>query len=73
MDRRPLRRPPRRLTTAAVATALRDRLERVRASARNDNRRTELTVIAQRVAALPVLDDRPESEVLGYGDDGLPS
>ena len=52
--------------TAAVATALCERPERVRAADRNDDRRAELTVIAQRVAALPVLDDRPEAEVLGY-------
>lgn len=58
--------------TAAVRTALRERLERV--SGRGAGRRLadELDEIAMRCAALPVLDERPEEEILGYGADGLP-
>lgn len=59
--------------TTAVATALRERLERVRASSHADVRRRELSVIAQRAAALPIVDTRPAAEVLGYDDDGLPT
>ena len=32
-----------------------------------------LKEIAGRCAVLPVLDDRTEDEILGYGEDGLPS
>lgn len=58
--------------TAAVRTALRERLERV--SGRGAGRRLadELDEIAMRCAALPVLDERSEEEILGYGADGLP-
>lgn len=58
--------------TAAVRTALRERLERV--SGRGAGRRLadELDEIAMRCAALPVLDERSEQEILGYGADGLP-
>jgi antitoxin VapB len=33
----------------------------------------ELNAIALRCAALPVLDDRPEDEILGYDEHGLPA
>ncbi|WP_380165862.1 type II toxin-antitoxin system VapB family antitoxin [Jannaschia sp. R86511] len=59
--------------TTAVANALRERLERVRAASRSDTRQAELTVIADRAAALPVLGDRSEADLLGYGADGLPA
>jgi len=29
--------------------------------------------LLQRVDSLPTLDSRPEDEILGYGEDGLPS
>jgi antitoxin VapB len=32
----------------------------------------ELDAIALRCAALPVLDERPEEEILGYDEQGLP-
>lgn len=57
--------------TTAVATALRERLERVRGRARGDVLADELTAIALRCASLPVLDDRPEGELLGYDEHGL--
>lgn len=58
--------------TQAVAVAVRERLERVRA--RHSNRRLadELDEIARRCAVLPVVDDRSEEEILGYDDRGLP-
>lgn len=59
--------------TTAVATALRERLERVRGSSRGPDLADELTAIALRCARLPLLDDRPEAEILGYDEHGLPA
>ena len=59
--------------TAAVATALRERLERVRDRPRGRDLAAELDAIALRCAALPVLDERPEDDILGYDTRGLPA
>jgi antitoxin VapB len=59
--------------TTAVSTALRERLERVRGAGRKDGLVEELTAIAIRCAALPVLDDRSANEILGYDEVGLPA
>lgn len=59
--------------TAAVATALRERLERVSAHPGRRDLAGELTAIALRCAVLPVLDDRPDDEILGYDERGLPT
>lgn len=58
--------------TKAVSTALRERLERVRGRASGPGLAEELTTIALRCSRLPVIDDRPEDEVLGYDEHGLP-
>ncbi len=58
--------------TIAVATALRERLERVRGLPGGQDLAAGLTVIALRCAAMPVLDDRTEQEILGYDEQGLP-
>lgn len=58
--------------TGAVAVAVRERLERVRGRPRGRDLASELDLIARRCAALPVLDDRPEEEILGYDERGLP-
>ena len=58
--------------TTTVTIALRERLERVRGSAAADTTADELNAIAVRCAALPVLDDRSEDEILGYDEHGLP-
>jgi antitoxin VapB len=57
--------------THAVGVALRERLERLRVA---PPRRlaAELDEIALRCAALPLVDDRPEEEILGYDEHGLP-
>lgn len=57
--------------TEAVSTAVRQRLARVQATGGQDLA-GELTVIALRCAALPVLDDRPDDQVLGYDASGAP-
>ncbi len=59
--------------TDAVRTALRERLERVAPRKRARSLADELDAIAKRCAALPVLDDRPADEILGYDEHGLPS
>lgn len=58
--------------TVAVGTALKDRLERLSGSVPSDERADAMSRIAREAAALPVLDERPEDEILGYGRDGLP-
>ncbi|MFC5379546.1 type II toxin-antitoxin system VapB family antitoxin [Aquipuribacter nitratireducens] len=58
--------------TTAVARAVQERLDRVRASSRTADRRRVLTAIAERVAALPVVDDRPQEELVQYDEHGLP-
>lgn len=55
--------------TAAVTEALRQRLERER-RLRGRNLREVIAEIQAEVAALPVLDDRPADEILGYNEDG---
>jgi antitoxin VapB len=55
--------------TEAVLVALRERLERERATPGIGDR---LTRLVDDLAAYPVLDDRPADEILGYDDSGLP-
>jgi antitoxin VapB len=58
--------------TAAITTALRERLERVNRRPRPRSLVDELDEIARRCAALPVLDHRSADEILGYDQNGLP-
>jgi antitoxin VapB len=58
--------------TGAVRTALRERWERLGRARGGRGLADELDEIAQRCAALPVLDDRPADEILGYDEHGLP-
>lgn len=59
--------------TGAVSTAVRERLERVSGRSAGRSLVDELDEIAQRAAALPVLDDRSPEEIIGYDEHGLPS
>ncbi len=59
--------------TDAVIVALKERLERLAAGRGGRSLADELDEIAKRCAALPVLDDRPADEILGYDERGLPS
>jgi antitoxin VapB len=59
--------------TVAVATAARERLERLGRVSERERRIAAMKEIAARVAALPVLDDRPADEILGYDEHGLPT
>lgn len=58
--------------TKAVTIALRDRLARVRRERVGRRLADELDEIALHCAGLPVLDQRPPDEILGYDDNGLP-
>lgn len=58
--------------TAAVATALRERLARLKGRRRHRPLREELREIGRRCAALPTLDDRAADEIVGYDERGLP-
>lgn len=58
--------------TEAVTTALRERLERVRAEHHGDLvYRLERLVVEY--DAMPVRDRRTADEIIGYDEDGLPS
>lgn len=59
--------------TAAVSKALRDRLLRERSRQGSAALADELLEIGRRCAALPRHDTRSAEEILGYGDDGLPT
>lgn len=58
--------------TKAVTSALREQLERVTARGGGRSLADELDEIAERCAALPVLDSRTPDEILGYDESGLP-
>ncbi len=58
--------------TEAVMNSLRERLQRERKRGHSPQLRDELRAIAQRCAALPVLDSRSPDEILGYDSHGLP-
>ncbi|HET6628350.1 MAG TPA: type II toxin-antitoxin system VapB family antitoxin [Woeseiaceae bacterium] len=57
--------------TGAVVQSLRERLARLR---RRQGRRLseEILKIGQRCAELPLQDARPDDEIIGYDDRGLP-
>jgi antitoxin VapB len=61
--------------TGAIRAALEERLarERRRREADIERRRRAINAIVERFASLPVLDDRPDEEILGYDENGLPS
>jgi antitoxin VapB len=59
--------------TVAVREALRERLRRVEGRSAAPRLRETLREIRRRAARLPVLDDRPADDILGYDEHGLPS
>jgi antitoxin VapB len=58
--------------TEAVRRALRDRLARLRRERAKRRLADELDAIARDCAALPIRDNRPADEILGYDDQGVP-
>lgn len=61
--------------TDAVTTALSEALARERARHETERRRmvSDLDRLAEQCAALPVVDDRPAEEILGYDEKGVPT
>lgn len=59
--------------TEAVAASVRERLDRVRGNRLHTDLVTEIQAIAERTAALPLLDTRGADEILGYDGHGLPT
>ena len=59
--------------TEAVRRALADRLARLRREKGGRSLADRLDEIALRCARLPVRDDRPSDEILGYDENGLPT
>jgi antitoxin VapB len=59
--------------TGAILTALQERLDRLKNQRRTHSVTTQLDDILRRVDAMPDLNTRPEDEILGYNDDGLPN
>jgi antitoxin VapB len=59
--------------TGAIVVALRERLARLRARpAQKQKLIDDMREIGRRCAALPVLNDRSEDEILGYDENGIP-
>ena len=58
--------------TEAILESLRERYQRIRAGRASQRLIDDLSMIANRTAALPKLDHRSAEEILGYDDHGLP-
>ena len=58
--------------TEAIQHALEERLERIPQRRRGHIMTEKLEDILRRVDALPTLDIRPENEILGYDEQGIP-
>lgn len=59
--------------TQAVTQALREQLIRKTGWVRDLTLREDIRRIQERVAKLPVLDDRSPDEIMGYDEHGLPA
>lgn len=59
--------------TRAVTEALREQLIRKTGRVRDVTLRDDIRRIQERVASLPVLDDRTPDEIVGYDEHGLPA
>jgi antitoxin VapB len=58
--------------TEAIQKALEERLQRLKARGRARVLTGQLEDLLRRVDALPTLDSRPEDEILGYDEHGMP-
>ncbi|UEM02142.1 type II toxin-antitoxin system VapB family antitoxin [Skermanella rosea] len=56
----------------AVLAALREQIRREDEKSNSSVTAGELLEIGKRYSSLPILDDRPEEEILGYDQQGLP-
>lgn len=58
--------------TDAIINALKERLRRETGRLRGPRLRDELRAIRERCAALPVHDNRPADDIIGYDEHGVP-
>lgn len=58
--------------TEAIRNALEERWERLKTKRRTRLLASHLEDLLRRVDALPTLDSRPEDEILGYDEHGMP-
>jgi len=58
--------------TLAIQGALKERLQRLKQKRPAQVMSAKLNDILRRVDSLPTLDTRPEAEILGYDDQGVP-
>ncbi|MBA3742316.1 type II toxin-antitoxin system VapB family antitoxin [Sporichthya sp.] len=58
--------------TEAVLVALRERVEREHVR-RGPSKAEKLRVLAEEIAALPILDHRSAEDIVGYDEHGIPS
>ena len=58
--------------TEAIQKALQERWERLKGHRKGKFLVGQIDDILRRVDALPTLDARPEDEILGYGENGIP-
>jgi len=59
--------------TQAVVTALKERLAREERKPDDDQMVEDVLEIARHFSSLPVLDPRPDDEIIGYDEHGLPT
>ena len=59
--------------TQAVLGALKEELRRQQRRARPDDEVARMESFSRRLSRLPILDDRSEDEILGYGLGGYPN
>lgn len=58
--------------TEAIQRSLEERWERLKRRRKGHILTGQIEDSLRRVDALPSLDSRPENEILGYGEDGIP-
>ena len=58
--------------TEAIQRALEERWQRLKRRRKGNVLTGQIDEIMRRVDALPTLDSRPENEILGYDEDGIP-
>jgi antitoxin VapB len=58
--------------TEAIQRSLEERLERLPQRRRGRIMTEKLQDILRRIDALPIVDNRPEDDILGYNSQGLP-
>jgi antitoxin VapB len=58
--------------TEAIQKSLEERLDRLKRGHKVHILTGQIEDLLRRVDGLPTLDSRPEDEILGYGEDGIP-